>query len=302
MDGSVGIIVAAHTSLCSNHIYKMGSDEQRAALSSQTGLRRMARLLVADRARSGSATPPARVPTPSSKTARGCSTASKTFTTNAHYADLCVAMAVTDRAAAQHGISAFAIEKDTPGFRCGKKENKLGLRASATGEVIFETAASAPSSFIGKLNEGFVAQPEGARWRTHLHRRARHRHGAGRYDAALTYSKAAQTVRPPDFGVPSDPAQAGGYGGGDRCRPPAQLSRRPGCSTAACASPTNRPWPSCSASEAAVRDRQRGRADSRRLRLHQGLPGGEVLPRREAVHHRGRHQRDPAHWSSRANF
>ena len=62
----------------------------------------------------------------------------KTFTTNAHYADVCVAMAVTDRAAAQHGISAFIIEKGTPGFRPGKKENKLGLRASATGEVIFE--------------------------------------------------------------------------------------------------------------------------------------------------------------------
>ena len=62
----------------------------------------------------------------------------KTFTTNAHYADVCVAMAVTDRAASQHGISAFIIEKDTPGFRVGKKENKLGMRASATGEVIFQ--------------------------------------------------------------------------------------------------------------------------------------------------------------------
>ena len=47
-------------------------------------------------------------------------------------------MAVTDRAAAQHGISAFIVDKGTPGFRAGKKENKLGLRASATGEVIFE--------------------------------------------------------------------------------------------------------------------------------------------------------------------
>ena len=67
----------------------------------------------------------------------------KTFTTNAHYADVCVAMAVTDRAAAQHGISAFIIEKGMPGFRVGKKENKLGLRASATGEVIFDELPSA---------------------------------------------------------------------------------------------------------------------------------------------------------------
>ena len=62
----------------------------------------------------------------------------KTFTTNAQYADVCVAMFVTDRAASQHGISAFIIEKDTPGFRVGKKENKLGMRASATGEVLFQ--------------------------------------------------------------------------------------------------------------------------------------------------------------------
>jgi len=60
---------------------------------------------------------------------------------------------VTDRAAAQHGISAFLINKGTPGFRTGKKENKLGLRASATGEVIFENCRG---QLLGKQNEGFV--------------------------------------------------------------------------------------------------------------------------------------------------
>ena len=64
----------------------------------------------------------------------------KTFTTNAQYADVCVAMFVTDRAASQHGISAFIFEKDIPGFRVGKKENKLGMRASATGEVLLTIA------------------------------------------------------------------------------------------------------------------------------------------------------------------
>src|SRR5258706_6822287 len=80
----------------------------------------------------------------------------KTFTTNAHYADLCVAMAVTDRSGAQYGISAFAIEKGTPGFRAGKKENKLGLRASATGEVIFSDCRLPQSQLVGKRGEGFV--------------------------------------------------------------------------------------------------------------------------------------------------
>ncbi|MBV8866515.1 MAG: acyl-CoA dehydrogenase family protein, partial [Acidobacteriaceae bacterium] len=80
----------------------------------------------------------------------------KTFTTNAQYADVCVAMAVTDRAASQHGISAFILEKDTPGFRVGKKENKLGMRASATGEVLFTDCHLPETQLLGKPGEGFV--------------------------------------------------------------------------------------------------------------------------------------------------
>ena len=137
VDGSVGIIVAAHTSLCSNHIYKMGTDEQRR--------RYLPKLASGEWIGCWSLTEPE-----AGSDAAGTRTkavmddgkwvlnGAKTFTTNAHYADVCVAMAVTDRAAAQHGISAFLVDKGTPGFRAGKKENKLGLRASATGEVIFE--------------------------------------------------------------------------------------------------------------------------------------------------------------------
>jgi hypothetical protein len=65
-------------------------------------------------------------------------------------------MAMTDRAAARHGISAFILEKDTPGFRPGKKENKLGLRASATGEVIFSNCRVPQTQMIGRQGEGFV--------------------------------------------------------------------------------------------------------------------------------------------------
>jgi alkylation response protein AidB-like acyl-CoA dehydrogenase len=80
----------------------------------------------------------------------------KTFTTNAHYADVCVAMAVTDKASAHHGISAFIIEKDTPGFGPGKKENKLGMRASATGEVVFTNCRLPEGQLLGRQGEGFV--------------------------------------------------------------------------------------------------------------------------------------------------
>ena len=132
VDGSVGIILAAHTSLCSNHIYKMGSDEQRH--------RYLPKLASGEWIGCWSLTEPE-----AGSDAAGTRTkavmedghwvlnGAKTFTTNAHYADVCVAMAVTDRAAAQHGISAFLVDKGAAGFRAGKKENKLGLRASATG-------------------------------------------------------------------------------------------------------------------------------------------------------------------------
>jgi hypothetical protein len=155
VDGSVGIIVAAHTSLCSNHIFKAGTREQRE--------RYLPKLTSGEWIGCWSLTEPE-----AGSDAAGTRShaeldgecwvlnGSKTFTTNAHYADVCVAMAVTDRAAAQHGISAFIIDRGTPGFRAGKKENKLGLRASATGEVIFENCRLGEGQLLGRKNDGFV--------------------------------------------------------------------------------------------------------------------------------------------------
>ncbi|MBV8844951.1 MAG: acyl-CoA dehydrogenase family protein, partial [Bryobacterales bacterium] len=80
----------------------------------------------------------------------------KTFTTNAHIADICVAMAVTDRAASSHGISTFIVHKGTPGFRFGKKENKLGMRCSPTGEVLFTNCRLPASQLCGQPGEGFI--------------------------------------------------------------------------------------------------------------------------------------------------
>ena len=127
----------------------------------------------------------------------------KTFTTNAHHADLCVAMAVTDRSAAQHGISAFLVENGTPGFRCGKKENKLGMRASATGEVIFENCRLPEAQRLGKLNEGFVDSLrilDGGRISIAALSIGM---AQGAYDAALRYSKLRK-----QFGRPISEFQA----------------------------------------------------------------------------------------------
>jgi alkylation response protein AidB-like acyl-CoA dehydrogenase len=153
VDGSVGIIVAAHTSLCSNHIFKMGSDEQRRCYIPKLASGEWLGCWSLTEPEAGSDAAGTRTTAAKNDDGTWVLNGAKTFTTNAHYADVCVAMAVTDRAAAQHGISAFLIPKGTPGFRTGKKENKLGLRASATGEVIFENCRA---HLLGKQNEGFV--------------------------------------------------------------------------------------------------------------------------------------------------
>jgi hypothetical protein len=65
-------------------------------------------------------------------------------------------MAMTDRSAAQHGISAFLVEKSTPGFRSGKKENKLGMRCSPTNEMILSDCRVPASQLCGRAGEGFI--------------------------------------------------------------------------------------------------------------------------------------------------
>jgi alkylation response protein AidB-like acyl-CoA dehydrogenase len=155
IDPSVALIVAAHTSLCGNHIFSAGSDEQRR--------RYVPRLATGEWIGCWSLTEPeagsdAAGTRTSAVREDGCwvVNGAKTFTTNAHEADVCVAMAVTDRAAAQHGISAFIIDRGTPGYRLGRKENKLGMRASSTGEVIFENCRLPEGQLLGRLGEGFV--------------------------------------------------------------------------------------------------------------------------------------------------
>jgi hypothetical protein len=202
VDGSVGIIVAAHTSLCSNHIYKMGTDEQRRFYIPKLASGEWIGCWSLTEPEAGSDAAGTRT---TAVNENGCwlLNGAKTFTTNAHYADVCVAMAVTDRAAAQHGISAFIIEKNTPGFHPGKKENKLGLRASATGEVVFENCRLGPHQLLGALNEGFVDSLkilDGGRISIAALSIGM---AQGAYDAALRYSKLRK-----QFGRPISEFQA----------------------------------------------------------------------------------------------
>ena len=156
VDGAVGLTVAAHNSLCTNHIYKFGNEEQKRKY--------LVPLAHGQKLGAWSLTEPE-----AGSDAGGTRTTavrdgnfwvlngSKTFTTNGRYADICVAMAVTDKSKESHGISAFILEKGMPGFRPGKKENKLGMRASDTSEVIFSDCRVPSENLLGPEGEGFIS-------------------------------------------------------------------------------------------------------------------------------------------------
>jgi alkylation response protein AidB-like acyl-CoA dehydrogenase len=155
VDGSVGIIVAAHTSLCANHIMIAGNDEQRRRWIPRLASGEWLGAWGLTEPGSGSDAGGAR--TTAFQTAAGWAlNGSKTFITNGSHADCAVILAVTDPAKGTHGgISAFVVEKGTPGFRPGKKENKLGLRASDTSELIFEDCIVPVENRLGEIGAGF---------------------------------------------------------------------------------------------------------------------------------------------------
>ncbi len=155
VDGSVGIIVAAHNSLCSNHIFKFGSQAQKQKYLSPLAQGKKIGAWSLTEPEAGSDAGGTRT-TAKRDGNHWIINGAKTFTTNGHYADVCVAMAVTDKSKASHGISAFIIEKGTPGFKPGKKENKLGLRASDTSEVIFSDCRVPLENLLGDEGEGFT--------------------------------------------------------------------------------------------------------------------------------------------------
>jgi alkylation response protein AidB-like acyl-CoA dehydrogenase len=155
VDGSVGIIVAAHNSLCSNHIYKFGTEAQKQKYLVPLAQGKKLGCWSLTEPEAGSDAGGTRT-VATKKDGQWVINGSKTFTTNGHYADVCVAMAVTNPQKQHHGISAFIVEKGTPGFRPGKKENKLGLRASDTSEVVFTDCRVPAENLLGREGEGFV--------------------------------------------------------------------------------------------------------------------------------------------------
>jgi hypothetical protein len=155
VDGSIGIIVAAHNSLCTNHIFLAGSEAQKKKYVSKLATGEHLGAWALTEPGSGSDASAART-TAVRRGDQWVLNGNKTFITNGHYADISVIIAVTNKEEGTHGLSAFIVEKGTPGFRPGKKENKLGLRASDTSELIFEDCAIPAENLLGKEGEGFV--------------------------------------------------------------------------------------------------------------------------------------------------
>ncbi len=155
VDGSVALSVAAHNSLCTNHIHLMGSKDQKR--------RYIPRLATGEHLGAWALTEPGS----GSDAAAARSTAvqsdrgwvlngTKNFCTHGSCADVYVVMAVTDAAKGTRGISAFIVEKGTEGLEPGKKENKLGCRSSDTATVILENVEVPADNLLGKEGEGFV--------------------------------------------------------------------------------------------------------------------------------------------------
>jgi alkylation response protein AidB-like acyl-CoA dehydrogenase len=155
VDGSVGIIVAAHTSLCSNHIFLAGNEAQKKKYIPRLASGEFIGAWGLTEPSSGSDAGSARMTATRRKDGYVLN-GTKTFITNGHYADVLVVIAITDRTAHTHGLSAFIVEKDTKGFRPGKKENKLGLRASDTSELIFQDCFVPAENLLGKEGDGFI--------------------------------------------------------------------------------------------------------------------------------------------------
>jgi alkylation response protein AidB-like acyl-CoA dehydrogenase len=188
VDGSIGITVAAHNSLCSNHIYLCGNEEQRKKYLPRLTSGEWLGAWGLTEPGSGSDAGGART-TAVKKGDTWVLNGNKTFITNGTYGDVAVVIAVTDKSQGTRGLSGFVVEKGTPGFRAGKKENKLGLRASDTSELIFEDCEIPAENLVGKLGEGFkdaMRVLDGGRISIAALSLGMAR---GAFDAALKYSK-----------------------------------------------------------------------------------------------------------------
>ncbi|MBR5793717.1 MAG: acyl-CoA dehydrogenase [Anaerotignum sp.] len=152
--GTTAVVVSAHTSLCAGPIYYFGTEEQKQKY--------LVPLAKGEKVGAfGLTEPSAGTDSSMQQTTAKLEgdeyvlNGTKVFITNAGYADVYVVIAMTDKAKGNRGISAFIVEKGTPGFSIGKKERKMGIRGSATCDLIFENCRIPKENLLGKEGQGF---------------------------------------------------------------------------------------------------------------------------------------------------
>ncbi|HTS02019.1 MAG TPA: acyl-CoA dehydrogenase family protein [Thermoanaerobaculia bacterium] len=154
VDGSIGLSVAAHNSLCTNHLFLYGSEAQRRKWVAPLAQGRLLGAWGLTEAEAGSDSGG----TKTTAVADGDAwvlNGSKNFITHGSVGDVAVLMAVTDRAKGRHGISAFVVDLHQKGIHAGKKENKLGMRASDTATLVMEDCRIPRENLVGAPGEGF---------------------------------------------------------------------------------------------------------------------------------------------------
>ena len=152
---AIALSIAAHNGLCTSHIAMFGNDAQKSRF-----LPRLIRGEVLGAwglTEAGAGSDAASMRTTATRQGQcWVLTGSKSFITHGSIGGVMVVMAVTDRTKGHRGISAFVVEHGTPGMRAGKKENKLGMRASDTSEVVFEDCRVAAEQLLGEEGQGFI--------------------------------------------------------------------------------------------------------------------------------------------------
>jgi alkylation response protein AidB-like acyl-CoA dehydrogenase len=282
--GSITLSVAAHNSLCTGHILQHANEEQKKKWLPKLASGEWIGAWGLTEHNTGS-------------DAGGMATTAvkdgdhwvingaKNFITHAISGDIAVVIVRTGEKGDSRGMTAFVIEKGTPGFSSGKKENKLGMRASETAELIFQDCRVHESNMLGKVGEGFIQAMkvlDGGRISIAALSLGI---AKGAIKAATKYAKERE-----QFGQPIANFQGIAFKLADMYTEyeAAELL------TLQAADMKNRgenvtvksAMAKYYASEVCVRASTRGRADLRWLRLHEGFPSREVLPRLETLHHR----------------
>ena len=152
---TTGVIVSAHTSLCCAPIYENGTEEQKKKY--------LPDLLAGKKFGAFGLTEPGAGTDASGQRTTAVLdgdeyvlNGSKIFITNAGFADVFIVIAMTDRSKGNHGISAFIVERGTPGFSVGEPEDKMGIRGSSTCELIFEDCRIPKENLLGREGKGFA--------------------------------------------------------------------------------------------------------------------------------------------------